>query len=491
MRRVTVIARTSGPHAESVVRPFVDAPLVDRVILISGAKAGGGPSGVTVVQNGHPYGGRTLGIALGRVRSACVLFVDADGPIDDAVPALEEMVRTADATGAGLVYSDYAVGTNGRCVDRPGIDYQFGSLRDDFDFGPMRLYSCAAIRHVLDRYGLSPGLEWAADYDLRLKVSTDYPVSRVQGVQYTCCDGDTSVDADVHFAYVDPRNAEVQKELETAVTDHLRRIGAYLPPTFEPVPRCDDDFPVMASVIIPVRDREGTIGGAIASAVSQAAPFRFNVIVADNHSTDGTTAIVREMASKDSRIVHLVPSRRDLGIGGCWNAAVQSPHCGRYAVQLDSDDLYLDEHTLARVVSAMREDNYAMLVGAYRIVNFDLKEIPPGVVDHREWSRENGHNNLLRVNGCGAPRAFNTHLLRRHPFPNVSYGEDYAVALRFSRRYEIGRIYDPIYLCRRWEGNSDADLPIARRNAYNQYKDGLRTEELLARQQVLQAAESR
>jgi glycosyltransferase involved in cell wall biosynthesis len=264
----------------------------------------------------------------------------------------------------------------------------------------------------------------------------------------------------------------------------LKRIGAYLAPEFQIPPERSIGFPVRASVVIPVRNRERTIEDAVNSALSQRTMFSFNVIVVDNHSTDRTSEILQEIESRDGRLIHLKPSRRDLGIGGCWNEAIYSSHCGEYAVQLDSDDLYSDEHTLETIVAKFGERAYAMVIGSYKIVDFELREIPPGLIDHREWTRENGRNNALRISGLGAPRAFYVPVLRQFGFPNASYGEDYAVALRISRDYEIGRIYDPIYYARRWEGNSDAALPLPTANRYDAYKDHLRTVEILARQRM-------
>jgi glycosyltransferase involved in cell wall biosynthesis len=281
------------------------------------------------------------------------------------------------------------------------------------------------------------------------------------------------------FDYVDPRNRDYQIEMERIATAHLKRIGAWLQPHFDKVPASTEAFPVKASVVIPVRNREQTILDAVQSALAQRADFEFNVIVVDNHSTDRTTEILRSI--NDARVKHIVPERRDLAIGGCWNEAIYSRDCGQYAIQLDSDDLYLDDGVLRRLVAELEAGPYAMVVGSYTMVDFSLKEIPPGLIGHREWSRENGRNNALRVNGLGAPRAFNTSVIRRIGFPNVSYGEDYAVALRISRDYEIGRIYESVYLCRRWEGNSDSALPLEVANRYDRYKDWLRTIEIQAR----------
>jgi len=289
------------------------------------------------------------------------------------------------------------------------------------------------------------------------------------------------------FAYVDPRNKAAQKEMEIVFTNYLRKIGAYLPPRhFKEVEKTPRFFPVEASVVIPVRNRKGTITEAVKSALSQRTDLPFNVIVVDNYSTDGTTVILSSLARKHPRLKHVVPKRTDLGIGGCWNEALRHKACGRYAVQLDSDDLYGSPHTLQKMVDMLRHGKYAMVIAAYTLVNRKLKEIPPGLINHREWTDENGHNNALRINGLGAPRAFDTGLMRRIKFLNVSYGEDYAAALRICREYRIGRIYESLYLCRRWSGNTDAALGIEERNRNDAFKDKIRTAEILARQKMNQ-----
>jgi glycosyltransferase involved in cell wall biosynthesis len=290
--------------------------------------------------------------------------------------------------------------------------------------------------------------------------------------------------ADDHFSYVDPRNRNYQIEMEKVATAHLKRVGAWLaPPNAKPL-NDGKSFPCEASVVIPVRNRVKTVSDAVSSALSQKAEFTFNVIVVDNHSTDGTSKALAELASKDQRLVHIIPSRTDLGIGGCWNEAIYSDRCGRYAVQLDSDDLYSGTDVLARVVGEFKRGNYAAVVGSYTIVDFNLQQIPPGLIDHREWTDDNGHNNALRIHGLGAPRAYHVPTLRTIGFPNTSYGEDYAVVVRLSREYPIGRIYDSLYWCRRWEGNTDHALPLDTQNRYAFYKDRLRSIELAARQQL-------
>lgn len=399
---------------------------------------------------------------------------------------LERLLAVAQDSGAGLVYSDFRDEADASITDHPVIDYQLGSLRDNFDFAPLLLMSKRACDDAVARHGrVGETLRWGGLYDLRLKTSIDHNVLRVPEPLYTLVarrHADES--AQSQFDYVDPRQRDYQREMEEVATAHLRRIGAHLDPVFRERPPIIDRFPVRASVVIPVRNRERTIGDAVMSALAQEASFDFNVIVVDNHSTDRTSEILANLSSRHQNLIHLIPQSKDLGIGGCWNEAIYSEECGMIAVQLDSDDLYRDEHTLELLVSKFDEGHYAMVIGAYTIVNFDLEEIPPGLIDHREWTRDNGRNNALRVNGLGAPRAFYVPLLRQLGFPNTSYGEDYAVGLRISREYEIGRIYEPVYYARRWEGNSDAQLDLATANRYDAYKDRLRTVEILARQRM-------
>lgn len=485
MSKLTVILTCDRGNARQLAAPFVDSLLVDRVLVLAPRGLADVPAKVEVITTDRPSSGAAVQAAIDRVRTDYALFVDADTQVRLGQFALERLIDVAEQTGAGMVYADYWVSRDGNVSERVVIDCQLGSIRDDFAFGPLQLVSTAAARSAIETYGRIAETAFAGRYDLRLKIATDRALVRLPEFAYTVIESTASGGAgNSHFAYVDPRNAAVQKEMEQVATAHLCRIGAYLEPAFDSVPPSVGQFAVEASVVIPVRNRERTIADAVGSVLTQQATFEFNVIVVDNHSTDRTTHILRDIAASDPRLVHIVPARHDLGIGGCWNEAVFAEACGRYAVQLDSDDLYSGTDALERIVAEFRCGPYAMVIGSYRIVDFQLNELPPGIIDHREWTRENGRNNALRINGLGAPRAFVTELLRQHPFPNVSYGEDYAMALQFSRRYEIGRIYEPIYLCRRWEDNTDSALPPAKVNHYNTYKDRLRTIEILVRKRL-------
>ncbi|MGC2276991.1 MAG: glycosyltransferase family 2 protein [Candidatus Binatus sp.] len=415
----------------------------------------------------NDHSSATIQRLLDAADSDVLLLGDPRTNIDPGPRMFDRIADVIRETGAGWVYAD--------AVGHPRIDYQRGSIRDGFDFGPVVAVSVQAARQS----GIDSTWKLGALYDLRLRISEKHPIVRIPEPLYTASTLDARPTGQKQFDYVDPRNRDYQIEMERIATAHLKRIGALLQPRFERVPAAAETFPVKASVVIPVRNRERTILDAVRSVLVQNADFDFNVLVIDNHSTDRTTEILRGVG--DSRVKHIVPERRDLGIGGCWNEAIYSTHCGQYAIQLDSDDLYLNESVLSRIVAALDAGPYAMLIGSYTMVDFSLKEIPPGLIDHREWTRDNGRNNALRINGLGAPRAFNTAILRRIGFPNVSYGEDYAVALRISRDFEIGRIYESVYLCRRWEGNSDSALPLEVANRYDLYKDWLRTVEIQAR----------
>lgn len=403
-------------------------------------------------------------------------------PLEMGEFAVERMTAVADDMSADMVYADHyelVAGEDGKELRRkhPLIECQKGALRNDFDFGSVLLFRTSSFKAAVD--AMDKDWKWGALYDLRLRMDR---IVHINEYLYTEVETDLRKSGEKQFDYVDPRNREVQIEMEKICTDHLKRIGGYLEPVFkDPQPADDQVFPVTATVVIPVFNRIRTVRDAVESALSQECDFPFNVIVVDNHSTDGTTGLLEEIAAKDERLIHVVPSRNDLGIGGCWNQAVHHEKCGEFAVQLDSDDVYSGPDTLTKIVDAFREQKCAMVVGTYQMTDFSMNPIPPGIIDHREWTEDNGRNNALRINGLGAPRAFWTPLLRTINLPNTSYGEDYALGLRISREYRIGRIYDVLYCCRRWEGNSDAALEIDKINANNLYKDRVRTWELEAR----------
>ena len=397
---------------------------------------------------------------------------------------LERFLRVADDTDAVMVYADHYKMVEGKMEKHPVIDYQSGSLRDDFDFGSLWCIKAQALADYIAQPDREE-YQFAALYDLRLYLSRVGEIFHLNEFLYSEAELDTRKSGEKQFDYVNPRNREVQIEMEKACTQHLGKVGALIDTTFYRQPDFgEQDFEYEASVIIPVFNREKTVADAVKSALGQKASFKFNVIVVNNHSTDRTGEILDEL--KVDNLIQIVPERTDLGIGGCWNEAINSSFCGKFAVQLDSDDLYSSPKTLQKIVDAFYKQKAAMIIGSYRMCDFDLNTLPPGLIDHKEWTDENGCNNALRINGLGAPRAFFTPLVRQIQFPNTSYGEDYALGLAFSRRYRIGRIYDELYLCRRWGGNSDAALSVEKVNANNLYKDRLRTMELKARQHLLQ-----
>ena len=398
--------------------------------------------------------------------------------------ALERMTDYLSVPSCGMVYADRYEETEGELRPHPVIDYQAGSVRDDFDFGSLILYRTEALKQAVFEISTESDYTYSASYAVRLALSRRYSLTHIREFLYTETETDTRRSGEKQFDYVDPRNRSVQIERETVFTRYLKKTGAYLPPVEHRIDLNEGDFPCEASVIIPVRNRVRTIDDAIRSVLEQETTFHYNLIIVDNHSTDGTTEAIRRYAG-EKKIVHLIPERTDLGIGGCWDLAIRDARCGRFAVQLDSDDLYSGPDTLQRIMDTFHKEQCAMVIGSYRMTNFNLETLPPGIIDHREWTSENGHNNALRINGLGAPRAFFTPLLREIGVPNVSYGEDYALGLAFSRRYRIGRIYDVVYLCRRWEGNSDAALSIEKVNRNNAYKDSLRTLELAQRRALI------
>ena len=434
-------------------------------------------TGVTLLSGVSLRETQTLKEIAEAVSEKYILIYTKDLPLEMGLFALDRILSIADDTNADMLYADHYRTAGGERRKHPVIDCQKGALRDDFDFGSVLVFRSSSFRKAVR--AMEQDYQWGALYDLRLRMKN---IVHINEYLYTEVETDGRKSGEKQFDYVDPKNRAVQIEMEKICTEHLKRIGAWLPPMFKEVTfGTGEQCGVTASVIIPVFNRVKTVKDAVESALAQKCDFPFNVIVVDNHSTDGTTELLTEMAQKDSRLVHMIPAKYDLGIGGCWNLAVHDPSCGEFAVQLDSDDVYSGPDTLSKIVSAFHNQNCAMVVGTYQMTDFDMNPIPPGVIDHKEWTEENGRNNALRVNGLGAPRAFWTPLLRTLNLPNTSYGEDYALGLRISREYRIGRIYDVLYCCRRWEGNSDAALDVDKVNANNLYKDRIRTWELEAR----------
>ncbi len=441
-------------------------------------------TGVTILTGVSLRSTETLRSIAQAISSKYVLIYTKDQLLQMGYLALDRFISIAEDTKADMLYSDFvevAVDAEGNKTKKnhPLIDCQAGALRDDFDFGQVLVFKSSSFKKAVKEMDVD--YEFGALYDLRLRMKK---IVHINELLYTAIETDQRKSGEKQFDYVDPRNRQVQIEMEKICTAYLKRNGGYLEPNFkDPDPQLAEGtgFPVTISVVIPVYNRIRTVADAVKSALAQDCAEPFNVIVVDNHSTDGTTEVLQTIAEQDSRLVHIIPTRDDLGIGGCWNVAIHSEYCGEYAVQLDSDDVYADGTTLTKVLAAFREQKCAMVVGTYQMTDFNMNPIPPGIIDHREWTEDNGRNNALRINGLGAPRAFWTPLLRTINFPNTSYGEDYAVGLRISREYRIGRIYDVIYCCRRWEDNSDASLSIEKVNKNNYYKDQIRTVELLAR----------
>ncbi len=465
-------------QADKTIRGLRESSLVKKIYLLTTEPVTETPEGCEVIPVEGLQHSSTLKAIANCSDADYTLIYTKYTTLEMGYFALERMTLLAADSGAGMVYADHYQICGDTRTHAPVIDYQPGSLRDDFNFGAVWLFRADALKESVSR--MQADYRYAGMYDLRLKLSQKYALVHINEYLYSEVEQDTRKSGEKIFDYVDPKNRDVQIEMEQACTEHLKEIGGYLKPEFRSIAFEAGDFACEASVIIPVRNRIRTIRDAIRSVLSQKTDFRFNLIVIDNHSTDGTTEAIREFAS-DERLIHLIPERQDLGIGGCWNLGVHHALCGKFAVQLDSDDVYKDENTLQIMVNAFYEQNCAMVVGTYMMTDFDMNMLPPGIIDHKEWTPDNGRNNALRINGLGAPRAFYTPVLREIKVPNTSYGEDYALGLNFSRCYQIGRVYDVVYLCRRWEDNSDASLDIVKMNNHNLYKDRIRTWELQAR----------
>lgn len=486
MSTLTIILQQTSPaQFESTLQRLVDSPLVERIIIIHERDFATSHAKCETMQSSTLSSGKLLNRLIEKIKTNHFLIISTGQRIEFGQHGLERLVSIAEQTQAGMTYSDYYEIKRINRIEHPVNDYQYGSIRDGFDFGPLLLFSTAAVKRALKKFGPIAQVEYAGLYDLRMKVAIDHQLFHIQEFLYTAFCTDLRQFGERQFDYVDERNREIQIEMEKVATNYLKLIGAYLKPKFEKIPVDNSSFSHEASVIIPVRNRLNTIGDAIKSVLEQKTDFPFNCIVVDNYSTDGTTYLLRELSKGHPQVRLLIPHRTDLGIGGCWNEAIYSDFCGRYAVQLDSDDMYQGPGALQKIIDEFHQHHVAMVIGSYTLVNMKLEPLSLGIVDHREWTPANGRNNALRINGFGAPRAFQTSLLRTiGGLPNVSYGEDYAIALRLSRQYQIGRIYEPLYLCRRWEGNSDSEISMEKINRNDYYKDKIRTVEILARQQL-------
>lgn len=465
-------------QVEQTVKGLKESQLVSKIFLLSTDSAAEPVEGCEVVHIESLKCTPAIKKIAERADSKYTLIYTKESTLVLGMFALERMVKIAGDTSAVMVYADHFQIVEGVRKPSPVITYQKGSLRDDFNFGSVLLYNSDSLKEAASRMDVK--YMYAALYDLRLKTSQKGDLVHINEYLYTEVEQDTRKSGEKIFDYVDPKNRAVQIEMEEACTAHLKEIGGYLKPEFKNIEFNKGNFEFEASVIIPVFNRIKTIEDAIKSVLMQKTSFKFNLIIVDNHSTDGTFEAIEKFAS-DERLIHVVPDRKDLGIGGCWNLGVHHPKCGKFAIQLDSDDVYSDENTVQKIVDAFYEQNCAMVVGTYMMTNFNMEMIAPGIIDHKEWTPDNGRNNALRINGLGAPRAFYTPVLRDVKVPNTSYGEDYALGLNISREFQIGRIYDVLYHCRRWEDNSDASLDIVKMNAHNTYKDRIRTWELMAR----------
>ena len=462
---------------------------IEEIIAIS--TSGPEMEGVRIVEGKSIFSGMVMKKVLEIAKTNYILVLLPGGKVEWTPMGIARLLQASEDSTAGMAYSDYrdvsetnesSSASSRALIDHPLIDYHIGSLRDSFDFGGALLISRQkAVRALAECGPVDTKLEYGALYDLRLKLSEVSQIRRVPEYLYVRHPLDRRESGERIFDYVNPLQRAYQIEMESVATSHLKRIGAHLSTAGAEPPQCTETFPVEATVVIPVRNRVRTIEDSVRSALSQQTTFSYNAIVVDNHSSDGTSEKLARLLSEDDRLIVIQPARLDLGIGGCWNEAVFYEKCGRFVVQLDSDDLYTSTNTLETMVSALKSGPYAMVIGSYTIVDFDLNVLPPGLIDHREWTDDNGVNNALRINGLGAPRAFDVPVVRRFGFPNVSYGEDYALALRISRDYRIGRVYDSVYMARRWGGNSDSNLPLETMNRYDAYKDWVRAQEIMAR----------
>lgn len=480
-RRLSCFIPAAEPEqVEKTVKALKESALVGEVYLLVTEDGDYASLGCPTIKVDSLASSKTVAAIAEHTNSEYSLIYTKYTTLELGYFALERFLFLADSSNAAMAYADHYQVIDGARKANPLIAYQEGSLRDDFNFGSVLIYRSEILKQAVA--STKEDYPYAGMYNLRLAASRLGSIEHINEYLYAEVETDTRKSGQKMFDYVDPKNRGVQIDMEKACTAHLKEIGAYLEPIFTPIKFDAVNFPVEASVIIPVYNRIKTIKDAIKSVLMQKTDFTFNLIIIDNHSNDGTTEAIDTF--DDPRLIHIIPERKDLGIGGCWNVGVHHPQCGKFAVQLDSDDVYSSESTLQTMVNAFYEQNCSMVVGTYMMTNFDMEMIAPGIIDHKEWTPENGRNNALRINGLGAPRAFYTPMLREIKVPNTSYGEDYALGLYFSRHFQIGRVYDVVYHCRRWEENSDASLDVVKMNSHNLYKDRIRTWEVKARKQL-------
>ena len=479
MKKIDCFIPYAGKEqAEKTVQGLQITGLVGNIHLVTTDSTLEPLPGCELLVVDMPHSSATMKAIAQKANTEYTLLYTKETTLTTGIFAMKRKMHIAENSDEGKVYAEHYQIAGGKQTNAPVIDYQFGSLRDDFNFGSVLLFNTSRLKEAAGR--ITSEYNFAGLYDLRLKLSQNADLVHINEYLYSEVENDTRKSGEKIFDYVDPKNRNRQIEMEEACTEHLKEIGGYLEPEFKQIEFSAGNFEYEASVIIPVRNRIRTIRDAIRSVLSQKTDFKFNLIIIDNHSTDGTTEAIDEFKN-DERLIHIIPERNDLGIGGCWNMGIHHPKCGKFAIQLDSDDVYANENTLAIMVRAFYEQNCAMVVGTYMMTDFNMNMIAPGIIDHKEWTPHNGRNNALRINGLGAPRAFYTPVLREVKVPNTSYGEDYALGLNFSRRYQIGRVYEVVYLCRRWDDNSDASLDVVKMNGHNLYKDRIRTWELQAR----------
>ncbi len=472
-----------------LIKQLKHSDLIGEIFLLCNEKSDIFSPHTELINNGNINKTSTLKKLSDVIKSEFILFQIGNSILELNNITIEKFCYEAKNTNCEIVYSDFYEESDNIKIEHPLIDYQIGSIRDDFDFGHLVMINTNAFKKALKN--TQEDFHYAGFYDVRLKISENENsfqenyllknICHIKEYLYKAKKIPQKADYEDQFTYVDPQYRLMQIEMEKAATEHLKTIGAFINPPLKEIAFDKTNFDYEASVIIPVKNRVVTIADAVKSALNQKTNFKFNVIVVDNHSTDGTTDILYKISKENRNLIHIIPERKDLLIGGCWEKAVHHPLCGRFSVQLDSDDLYKDEFTLQKIIDKFKEDKSAMVIGSYTLTDFELNVIPPGIIDHKEWTDDNGPNNALRINGLGAPRAFYTPLLRNISIPNVSYGEDYYLGITISREYKISRIYEPIYICRRWEGNTDASLSIEKSNKNNFYKDLIRSKEILIR----------